>query len=49
MNNTAKLIISIAIPLIVAAIAGYFTATGTGSWYKTIQTPSLFYYGFAYC
>jgi translocator protein len=40
MNNTAKLIISIAIPLLVAATAGYFTATGTGSWYRSIKTPS---------
>jgi tryptophan-rich sensory protein len=40
MNNTVKLVISIAIPLVVAAIAGYFTATGTDTWYRSIKTPS---------
>ena len=40
MSNTLKLIISLAIPLVIGGTAGYFTSTGTGSWYQTIKTPS---------
>jgi tryptophan-rich sensory protein len=40
MNNTVKLILSIALPVAVGAISGFFTATGTGSWYQSIQKPS---------
>jgi translocator protein len=40
MNNTAKLILAIAIPLAVGFISGFFTITGVGSWYQTIQRPS---------
>jgi tryptophan-rich sensory protein len=40
MNNTVKLVIAILIPVAVGATAGFFTATGTGSWYQTIQKPS---------
>ena len=36
MNNTLKLIIAIAIPLIVGGTSGFFTATGVESWYQTI-------------
>jgi tryptophan-rich sensory protein len=40
MNNTGKFIIAIAIPLAVGFTSGFFTATGTGSWYQTINKPS---------
>lgn len=40
MSNIVKLIISIAIPLVVGFTAGFFTTTGPGSWYQTIQKPS---------
>lgn len=40
MNNTARLIISIAIPVLIGGSAGFFTATGVESWYQTIQKPS---------
>lgn len=40
MNNILKLIISVAIPLIVGGVSGFFTATGVESWYQTINKPS---------
>jgi tryptophan-rich sensory protein len=40
MNNTGKFIIAIAIPLAVGFNSGFFTVTGTGSWYQTINKPS---------
>lgn len=40
MTNTIKLIIAIALPLAVGATSGFFTATGVGTWYTTIQKPS---------
>lgn len=40
MNNTTKLIISIALPVAVGATSGFFTATGVDSWYQTINKPS---------
>ena len=40
MNNTAKFILSIAIPLAIGATAGYFTVTGLGNWYETINKPA---------
>jgi len=40
MNNVAKLVISIAIPLTIGATAGLFTVTGVDSWYQTINKPS---------
>jgi benzodiazapine receptor len=40
MNKTLKLIIAIAIPLTVGFTSGFFTITGVGSWYQTIQRPS---------
>lgn len=40
MNNTVKLIISIALPVLVGAVSGFFTVTGDGSWYQTINKPS---------
>jgi tryptophan-rich sensory protein len=40
MNNTLKLIISIAIPVAIGATSGFFTVTGVESWYQTINKPS---------
>ena len=40
MNNFAKLIVSIIIPVAIGATAGFFTATGVDSWYQTINKPS---------
>lgn len=40
MNNAAKLIISIVIPVAIGTTAGFFTATGVDSWYQTIGKPS---------
>jgi translocator protein len=40
MNNTVKFIIAITIPLAVGFTSGFFTITGVGSWYQTIQRPS---------
>jgi tryptophan-rich sensory protein len=40
MSNILKLIISISIPLIIGFTSGFFTITGVGSWYQTIQKPS---------
>ena len=39
MNSVLKLIISIALPLLVGFTSGFFTETGEGSWYQTIQKP----------
>lgn len=40
MNNIAKLIISVAIPVAVGTTSGFFTVSGVGSWYQTINKPS---------
>jgi tryptophan-rich sensory protein len=40
MNKLFKLIISVAIPLAVGGISGFFTVTGVESWYQTINKPS---------
>ncbi len=40
MNNITRLIISIAIPVVAGSLSGFFTVTGDGSWYQTIQKPS---------
>lgn len=40
MNNTLKLIIAIAIPLLIGSTSTFFTVTGVGSWYQTINKPS---------
>lgn len=40
MKNTGKLIVAVLIPLIVGATSGFFTVTGVGSWYQTINKPS---------
>jgi benzodiazapine receptor len=40
MSNILKLIIAISIPLLIGFTSGFFTITGAGSWYQTIQKPS---------
>jgi len=40
MSNILKLIVSISIPLLIGFTSGFFTITGAGSWYQTIQKPS---------
>ena len=35
-----KLLISIGVPVAVGASAGFFTSTGSNSWYQTIEKPS---------
>lgn len=40
MNQTLRLVISLALPLAVGATSGFFTITGVESWYSTIQKPS---------
>ncbi|HMU59452.1 MAG TPA: tryptophan-rich sensory protein, partial [Chitinophagaceae bacterium] len=40
MNNTLKLIIAVALPLVVGGLSGFFTVTGVESWYQTINKPS---------
>lgn len=41
MKPVFKLIISIAIPLIVGAVSGFFTSESVQGWFTTIQKPSF--------
>jgi translocator protein len=41
MKPIFKLIISIAIPLAVGALSGYFTSESVSGWYSTINKPSF--------
>ena len=41
MKSYVKLIIALAIPLIVGAIAGFFTSTSVNGWFTTIHKPSF--------
>lgn len=40
MNNRIRLLIAILLPLAIGGLSGYFTVTGTGSWYQVLQKPS---------
>lgn len=40
MNNTVKLIVAIAIPLIIGLSGGAFTASAIPTWYAQLQKPS---------
>jgi translocator protein len=40
MKNWMKLVIALIIPQLVAASGAYFTITGIGSWYQTLEKPS---------
>jgi translocator protein len=41
MNSIAKLIVSLALPLTIGAIAGIFTAKAIPNWYSTLNQPSF--------
>lgn len=41
MNNTIKLVISVAVPLAVGGLAGFATAHGVSTWYPTLVKPSF--------
>ncbi len=41
MKNIYKLIISIAIPILVGAVAGYFTSSSVAGWFSTLHKPSF--------
>ncbi len=41
MNSVLKLIISLALPLTVGAVAGIFTARAIPTWYATLNQPSF--------
>ena len=41
MNNTIKLVISVALPLAVGGLSGYATARGVSTWYPTLVKPSF--------
>ena len=41
MNRILKLIISIAIPITVGAIAGFFTSSSVNTWYATLNKPTF--------
>ena len=41
INNITKLILSIALPLAVGGISGYFTAEAIPTWYATLKQPSF--------
>ena len=41
MNNTIKLVISVAVPLAVGGLSGYATARGVADWYPTLTKPSF--------
>ena len=39
MNNTIRLVISVATPLLVGGLSGFATARGTETWYPTLVKP----------
>lgn len=41
MNDTVKLVISIATPLAVGGLSGFATARGVANWYPTLTKPSF--------
>lgn len=41
MNNTIKLVISVALPLALGGLSGYATARGVSNWYPTLVKPSF--------
>ena len=40
MKNGVKLFLSLLIPQLVGGLAGFFTVTGVGSWYRDIKRPA---------
>ena len=41
MNDTIKLVISVATPLAVGGLSGFATARGVANWYSTLTKPSF--------
>lgn len=41
MNDTIKLVISVAVPLAVGGLSGFATARGVSTWYPTLAKPSF--------
>ncbi len=41
MNNAAKLVIAVAVPLLVGGLSGFATARGVSDWYPTLIKPSF--------
>ena len=41
MNNTIKLIISVAVPLAVGGLSGFATARGVADWYPALTKPTF--------
>ena len=41
MNNTTKLVISVAVPLAVGGLSGFATARGVADWYPTLTKPTF--------
>jgi benzodiazapine receptor len=41
MNNTIKLVISVAVPLAVGGLSGFATARGVADWYPTLTKPTF--------
>jgi len=41
MNNTIKLVISVALPLAVGGLSGFATAHGVSTWYPSLVKPSF--------
>jgi len=41
MNNSIKLVISVALPLAVGGLSGFATAGGVSTWYPTLVKPSF--------
>jgi len=41
MNNTIKLVISVALPLAVGGLSGFATARGVSTWYPSLVKPSF--------
>lgn len=41
MNNLAKLVIAVAVPVAVGGLAGWATSSGVATWYPTLTKPSF--------
>jgi len=41
MNNVAKLIIAVAVPIVIGGLSGFATARGVSTWYPTLVKPSV--------
>ena len=41
MNNVAKLIVAVAVPVVIGGLSGFATARGVSTWYPTLVKPSF--------